>query len=468
MNHLLKINITDFKRIQVIRKFTKLIVTFLVNVFNIFLKNRFLLINNSLAILYVSAVFATIYLVKILLNKGEMVMLQTVLRVFRDIFPESNEETKLFFSPGRVNLIGEHTDYNGGHVFPCALSIGTYAAARLRQDNQVNLYSTNFPDQPVSFLLDELFYKEKDGWGNYPKGVLAAFIDQGYKIGKGLDLLFYGNIPNGAGLSSSASLELAVSVVLNNFFSLSVEPVHMAKLSQKAENEFVGMNCGIMDQFAVAMGKKDHAVRLNCQTMEYQYSPLTLTNESIIIANTNKRRELSYSKYNERREECERALAALQTKLDIRSLGDVTIEQFEENQHLIVNPTDRKRAKHAVYENIRTIQAVDLLNKGDIQGFGQLMNQSHLSLRDDYEVSGRELDALAEAAWMQDGVIGSRMTGAGFGGCTVSIVKNEKIESFKENVGLLYKKETGLEADFYLVETGNGAGEIFNTENSVL
>ena len=371
------------------------------------------------------------------------------------------EEVREFFSPGRVNLIGEHTDYNGGHVFPCALSFGTYAVARLRKDRKIRLYSDNFKDLGIiEFDLDTLEYEEAHDWANYPKGVFKAFNDEGFAVRTGFEAFFFGNIPNGAGLSSSASIELAASVLLKGLFNLDVDMINMVKMSQSAENHFVGVNCGIMDQFAIGMGKVSKAVLLDCNTLKYEYAPVELDDASIIIANTNKRRGLADSKYNERRSQCERALSQLQKKLEINSLGELSIDEFEKNKHLIEDELDRKRAKHAVYENQRTLEAVKCLKIGNIEKFGQLMNESHISLRDDYEVTGEELDALVEAAWAEKGTIGSRMTGAGFGGCTVSIVKNDSIDGFIKNVGERYKERTGLIADFYIASIGDGAREI--------
>ena len=370
-------------------------------------------------------------------------------------------EIRAFFAPGRVNLIGEHTDYNGGHVFPCALDVGTTAIARKRQDRTLRFYSVNFPELGViESNLDSLAYKEEDHWANYPKGVADVFQKAGNKLTAGIDVLYYGNIPNGAGLSSSASIELATAVMLNELFKLRVDMVEMVKLGQKAENEFVGVNCGIMDQFASGMGKERHAILLDCQTLHFTYSPLSLKEQVLVIANTNKRRGLADSKYNERREQCERALEQLQVELKIDSLGDLSIEKFEENKHLILSETDRRRAKHAVYENQRTLAAVEKLNAGDIEGFGKLMNESHISLRDDYEVTGVELDALVEAAW-DEGAVGARMTGAGFGGCTINVVNKDDLERFIEKVGEKYGSTTELKADFYVVEVGAGAREIF-------
>ncbi|WP_461206175.1 galactokinase [Clostridium sp. DL1XJH146] len=379
---------------------------------------------------------------------------------FNTVF--GNKDVRVFFAPGRVNMIGEHTDYNGGNVFPCALSFGTYIIASKREDTRGRVYSLNFEDLGIiEFDINNLEYLKQDDWANYPKGVISEFKKNGFKIDKGFDVLFYGNIPNGAGLSSSASVELVTSVMLKGLFNVDVDMVSMVKMSQKAENEFVGVNCGIMDQFAIGMGKKDKAILLDCNTLEYKYTKLDLKDAAIVIANTNKRRGLADSKYNERRSECERALKQLQEKLNITSLGDLTEDEFEENKSLITNDVDRQRSKHAVYENRRVLKAVDALEGGDLVLFGQLMNETHISLRDDYEVTGVELDTLVDIAWREEGTIGSRMTGAGFGGCTVSIVKEDKVHSFIENVGKKYKEKIGYEADFYVAKVGDGARELF-------
>lgn len=378
--------------------------------------------------------------------------------LFNQSFGESENEIKCFHSPGRVNLIGEHTDYNGGYVFPCALSFGIYAVARKRNDNKIKFKSTNF-DLEVENDLENIKYQKEDGWANYPKGVIKAFSDSGLKLG-GLEVIFSGNIPNGAGLSSSAALELAMSVVLNELFDLNTDMLDMVKLSQKAENTFVGVNCGIMDQFAVGMGKKDKAMFLNCRTLEYTYAPIKLEGAKIVIANTNKKRGLADSKYNERRAECEEAVEDLKKVLNITCLSDVTVEEFEKNKKYIENEIVRKRAEHVIYENDRTLKAVEYLKNGDIKAFGELMNKSHNSLRDLYEVTGKELDTLVEEARKIEGTIGSRMTGAGFGGCTVSIVEDEAVEKFIKEVGENYTEKTGLTADFYIAEIGEGAGAI--------
>ena len=374
---------------------------------------------------------------------------------FNEVF---KKEKLYFFAPGRVNLIGEHTDYNGGHVFPCALSFGTHCVFCKRDDKKVRLYSLNFPEKGIIDAdLSSISYDKKQDWANYPLGVIKTLQNHGYNINQGFELMFWGDIPNGAGLSSSASIELATAVAMNKVFNLYIPQVELVKFCQEAENKFVGMNCGIMDQFAIGMGKEGCAVLLDCNTLNYEYAPLDLKGVSIVIMNTNKRRELADSKYNERRAECERALKELQRKLPIKSLGDLSIDEFEKNKELITNPTDRKRAKHAVYENQRTLQAVERLKAGDLKTFGKLMNESHISLRDDYEVTGKELDTLAEAAWQQPGVLGARMTGAGFGGCAIALVQDADVKHFIDNVGKIYREKTGLQADFYIASVGGPA-----------
>ena len=388
-------------------------------------------------------------------------MIKGLIEDFKTLYKYEGD-VKVFFSPGRVNLIGEHTDYNGGFVFPCALDFGTYAVAVKRNDNIFRMYSKNFENLGIiEFSLDRLINEPQDDWANYPKGVIKTFLEAGFNINSGFDVLFYGNIPNGAGLSSSASIELATSVILKDLLNLDVDMISMVKLSQKAENKFIGVNCGIMDQFAIGMGKKDNAILLDCNTLNYQYAPVVLNGASIVIANTNKKRGLADSKYNERRGSCEAAVKVLnENGIDIKYLGELSVERFNEIKHLITDEEQLKRATHAVTENERTKVAVEKLNAGDIEAFGQLMNQSHISLRDDYEVTGFELDSLVEAAWEAEGVIGARMTGAGFGGCTVSIVKDEFIESFKKSVGEKYTAKTGLVADFYVAKIGDGSRKL--------
>lgn len=383
-------------------------------------------------------------------------MKETILKKFEEVFGDT-KDVKLYFAPGRVNMIGEHTDYNGGHVFPAALTIGTYAAARKRDDRKLRFYSMNF--EKLGMLetsLDELKPDPAANWTNYPKGVMWAFEEKGMKIPQGMDIVLNGNIPNGSGLSSSASVEVLTGYILKDMFGFDVTNQDLALIGQFSENKFNGVNCGIMDQFSIAMGKKAHAIFLDTADLSYEYAPIELQDAKIVISCSNKKRGLGDSKYNERRSECETALAELQKVIDIKTLGDLTEEQFETHKDAIQDDIRRKRAKHAVYENQRTIKAVDALKKGDIVKFGELMNASHVSLRDDYEVTGVELDTLVEEAWKVEGVIGARMTGAGFGGCTVSIVKTDAIDRFIDKVGTAYKEKIGYAADFYVVELGDG------------
>ena len=383
-------------------------------------------------------------------------MKEIVLKKFEEVFGNV-EGVKVYFAPGRVNLIGEHTDYNAGHVFPCALTIGTYGAARVRTDRKLRFYSMNFGHLGVLEAdLDNLKPEKKADWTNYPKGVMWAFGEKGYQIPFGMDLLLNGNIPNGSGLSSSASVEVLTGYILRDLFGFDVSNQDLALIGQFSENNFNGVNCGIMDQFAIAMGKKDHAIFLDTADLSYTYAPVKLEGAKLVIACSNKKRGLGDSKYNERRSECETALSELQKVMDIKGLGELTEEQFEENKSAIKDPVRVRRAKHAVYENQRTVHAVEALQANDIVKFGQLMNASHVSLRDDYEVTGSELDTLVEEAWKVEGVIGSRMTGAGFGGCTVSLVKDEAIDTFIDQVGKAYLAKIGYAADFYVVEIGDG------------
>lgn len=367
---------------------------------------------------------------------------------------------RVFAAPGRVNLIGEHTDYNGGHVFPCALSFNTYAVAAPRADGHIRLSSLNFEKwPPVQADLHHIAYDKTQGWANYPLGVVWALQQRGHKL-QGFDILFWGDVPRGAGLSSSASIELATATALNALFGLAIPPVELAQIGQQAENQFVGMNCGIMDQFASAMGKANQAILLDCNTLHYEYAPLDLNGVSILLCNTNKPHNLIQSKYNERRAQSEQALHDLQTQLPIRALGELTEAQFDQYASLIQDPVCRRRAKHAVYENQRTLRAVQRLKEHDLQAFGQLMNASHISLRDDYEVTGPELDAMAEAAWQQPGVLGARMTGGGFGGCVVALVEDAQAEAFQQHTAQLYTAATGYTPLFYTAQAADGAREI--------
>lgn len=392
-------------------------------------------------------------------NAGEIK--NKVLDVFAGKFG-SSEGARVFFAPGRVNLIGEHTDYNGGHVFPCALTIGTYAAVKLRDDKTARFYSMNFEDEGVISLDLDKELKPSDDlkWVNYPAGIIWAFAEKGMRVPSGFDIVLYGNIPNGSGLSSSASVEVLMGFILKSLFGFEVSNIDLAKIGQYSENRFNGVNCGIMDQFAIAMGKKDCAIFLDTATLQYEYAPIKLTGCKLVIACSNKKRGLGDSKYNERRAECEKALSEIRTLVDVQSLGELDEATFGKVEMLIRDDVRAKRARHAVYENRRTITAVQALKRENIALFGQLMNASHESLRDDYEVTGIELDTLVDSARKQPGVIGSRMTGAGFGGCTVSIVKDECVDSFIEKVGAEYIEKIGYAADFYVVEIGDGPGEI--------
>lgn len=367
-----------------------------------------------------------------------------------------------YFSPGRVNLIGEHTDYNGGHVFPCALTLGTYGIMRKRSDSTMNFSSANVKKgHVVSVDMSDLKYDKKYSWANYPLGIVWALKEKGIELKTGFDMLIWGNIPNGSGLSSSASIEVLMGKMIQDLYDIkSLSMLDLALIGQYSENNFNGCNCGIMDQFAVAMGKKDNAMFLDTSDLSYQYAPINLKDEKIVIINSKVKHSLVDSAYNERRSQCATALQELQQELDIGTLGDLDIDTFEANKGLIKDDIVKKRAKHAVYENQRTIEAVNALKRNDVESFGKLMNESHISLRDDYEVSCPEIDVLVEIAWATEGVVGSRITGGGFGGCTVSIVKNDAIDELKNRVKEEYPKKTGLDAEVYIVDIGDGARRI--------
>lgn len=373
------------------------------------------------------------------------------------------EPERVYFSPGRINLIGEHTDYSGGHVFPCAISLGTYGAYASRVDQTVQLYSANVPDQgTVSFQIDALTYRQADGWTNYAKGMLYELVQAGFKLTHGFDLYIHGNLPDGAGLSSSASLELLMGTIARDAFKLSVSQLALVKMGQKTENDYIGVNSGIMDQFAVGMGKADQAILLDTNTMKYQYSPVKLGQYLIVIMNTNKRRELQDSKYNQRRSECEAALAKLQQGLPIKALGDLDKDRFDQAAYLIDDAVLLRRARHAVFENQRALQAAVALQNNDLATFGHLINASHVSLHYDYEVTGKELDTLVAAAWRQPGVLGARMTGAGFGGCAIALVKKNQVPAFKAAVGDTYQNEIGYQPTFYVAQIADGPRDLTN------
>ncbi len=390
-----------------------------------------------------------------------MIMKEKLLKKFAELFGNA-DGAGFYFSPGRVNLIGEHTDYNGGHVFPCALTIGTYGIARKRTDRKIHFYSMNLDRfGVVEASLDELINQDAYGWANYPLGVAWAFQEKGHTLDTGFDMVIWGNIPNGSGLSSSASLEVLTGVILCSLYHITdLSMVDIALIGQYSENHFNGCNCGIMDQFAVAMGKKDNAIFLDTSTLHYEYAPVKLKDARIVIVNSKVKHSLVDSAYNDRRQECTDALAALKTVADIETLGDLTVEEFEKYKHVLTDPILEKRARHAVAENQRTIEAVAALKADNIARFGELMNQSHVSLRDDYEVSCEEIDILVDLAWKIPGVIGSRITGGGFGGCTVSIVENDAVDDFIRSIGASYKEKVGHEAEFYTVDIGEGAGEL--------
>ena len=360
-----------------------------------------------------------------------------------------------FFAPGRVNLIGEHTDYNGGYVLPCALTIGTYVAIRKRKDKSIKFVSLNQDSSIYKLSIDNVELVNNK-WVNYPLGIVWTLNKRGVSFDCGFEMLVYGNIPEGAGLSSSASLEIVTCFALNTLYNLKLSNQDIALISQFAENNFIGMKCGIMDQFASAMGKKNHAIFLDTESLSFEYVPINLDGMSLIITNTNKKHKLTDSEYNKRRDECNEALKALQLRHNIKNLCDFSIEEFEMNKNEISSEVARKRAKHVIYENTRTKKAVELLKNNDYINFGKLMNESHISLRDDFEVTGMELDTLVEEALKVPGVIGSRMTGAGFGGSTISIVKNEDIQNFKYHVGSSYKEKIGYDCTFYIVSVGDG------------
>ena len=377
---------------------------------------------------------------------------------FFEKYGDRKNQPALYFSPGRVNLIGEHTDYNGGFVFPCALNYGTYLVIRKTPGKILKFSTLNF-NEDSEIEIKGLFVKKSEKWINYPLGVINEFLKEGVEI-SGMDFLYFGDVPNGAGLSSSASIEMVTAVAINEFFNVGFDRLKLVKMSQRAENQFVGMNCGIMDQFSVGFGKKEHAIFLNCDDLSYEQIPIILNDCNLIITNTNKRRGLTDSKYNERRAECDKAVELLQAYKPIRNLSQLTPDEIPLLEKYIKDPVVRKRAKHVISENGRVTEAVKVLKENNIIRFGELMNQSHDSLKDDYEVTGMELDTLVYEGRKLPGVIGIRMTGAGFGGCTVSIVKKKDKENFIDKLSGAYQKITGLVADFYLPEIGDGAGRI--------
>ena len=384
--------------------------------------------------------------------------IQFLKNTFLEKYGKNDNKILVFFAPGRVNLIGEHTDYNGGFVLPCALSFGTYLLVRVSDKPEMEFSSVNF-DFSTKIGFENLSKKVGEEWINYPLGVIDQFVKQGVEP-KGAQFLYYGNIPNGAGLSSSASIELVTAFALNKLLNANINITELIKLSQKAENEFVGVNCGIMDQFAVGRGEKNHTIFLDCSTLNYELVPFNQGEYKLVIIDSNKQRKLADSKYNERVSECIKAVNYLNNRLNIKNLSELSLKEFNENQDLIPDEIIKKRARHVISENDRVLSAVEALKNNDLFTFGKLMNSSHDSLRFDYEVTGNELDTLVDEARNIEGVIGARMTGAGFGGCTVNLIKSDNIENFRKILGQNYKERTGLKADFYLPEIGDGVKQL--------
>ncbi len=383
-------------------------------------------------------------------------MIKTLKEAFEKQFGAG--EVNEYFSPGRVNLIGEHIDYNGGLVFPCALSIGTYAVARKNNSNAVTCASLNI-DGVHSFDINDLEYKKEDGWSNYVKGVVKYLGDEGAKL-TGFDVIFYGNIPNSSGLSSSASLEVLTATLVCDMTDFTMDKVELVKLCQRVENNFIGVNSGIMDQFAVAFGKENMAISLDCNSLDYDYAPLDISDYKLVIGNTNYKRGLADSKYNERRAECEKGLEILQKEFKVNNLCQLHPEQLDDCKKLINDEMIYRRVKHVITENERVKEALKSLNEGNLDVFGALMNASHDSLRHDYEVTGEALNVIVEEARKIDGVLGARMTGAGFGGCSVALVDENNIDEFISKVGENYEARTGLKAEFYVVNVGDGAKKL--------
>lgn len=399
---------------------------------------------------------------------GDIYMLTEIYSVFSKIFG-SGSTPQAFFSPGRVNLIGEHTDHEGGYVFPCAIDFGIYSLARRNSTGSLRLYSMNFDGEyssPFEIAYSDIHEKLTGPrtWVNYPLGITSVLTKHGYSLSSGLDILYNGNLPDGAGLSSSAALEVLTVRIFSDILGLNIDGVKAALFSQEAENNFVGMHCGIMDQFAVSMGKKNNAILLNCSTLDYSYAPLELGDCKIIITNSNVPHSLVGSEYNLRRTQCEAALSDIRKAKDISCLCDFTEHELDEYSYCVKDPVTLRRAVHAVSENARAKRAAQALKAGDLHTFGRLMNASHVSLRDNYEVTVPELDVLASLAWELPGVIGSRMTGGGFGGCTVSIVESAMAENFVETVGREYEAKTGRKASFYTTGSADGAGRIASAQ----
>ncbi|WP_317619051.1 galactokinase [Bombilactobacillus folatiphilus] len=361
-----------------------------------------------------------------------------------------------YFAPGRINLIGEHLDYNGGYVLPCAISLGTYAAVGKRDDSLMRVYSQNFADSGIGQIdLQNLQLPAQENWLRYVQAMIQVLVQQGHPLAHGLDILIQGDLPNSSGLSSSASLELLIGTILNQEFQLQIEPEQLARDGQIVENDYLGVNSGMMDQYAIALGQKDQALLLNTKTLTYEYVPLQLHDHQIIIMNTNQPRTLAGSQYNQRRKDCETALKILQQHVKIADLCDLTPAQLDEYSSLLTQPPLLTRVQHAVSENQRVLRAKQVLQQGDLNTFGRLLNASHVSLEQDFEVSGEALDTLVHAAWQQ-GILGARMTGAGFGGCAIALVPQKQVADFIAQVGQIYQAKMGRSADFYVAQSAAG------------
>jgi galactokinase len=387
-----------------------------------------------------------------------MTVKEKIISAFTELYGEGNEVIRVYFAPGRVNLIGEHTDYNNGYVFPCALTFGTYLAVRPTNRPFLEFHSHGF-EYNVKIPLQSAYRKESTEWINYPLGIIETLRQEG-KVSGGLQLYYRGDIPSAAGLSSSASIEMVTAFALNDVYKWKYTIPDLIRISKKAENEFIGVNCGIMDMFSIGQGKAGHAIFLDCGTLNFQLVPANITGHKLVIINTNKKRGLGESKYNERVEECQRALNFLSKSLKANSLGEISLIDFRQNEHLITDAIIKKRARHVITENQRVLDAVKALKSNDFITFGQLMNDSHASLRDDYEVTGFELDSLVNIMQRQDGVLGARMTGAGFGGCALAFVNEHCLEKFLDEVTASYHNKTGLRAGVYLPEIGDGVKRI--------
>ena len=387
--------------------------------------------------------------------------MNAMINEFSSRFGKSPEH--IFFCPGRVNLIGEHIDYNGGKVMPCAISLGTYLAISKNKDKLLRFHSLNFPET-IELHLQENYSKTGKTWFNYPLGMINELIEDGNLI-SGLDMLFNGNLPIGAGLSSSASIEVLTGFALNQLFGMKISNKDIALMGKKVENEFIGVNSGIMDQFAVAMGKKDKAILLDCDSLDYEYLPFETGEYILAIINSNKQRTLADSKYNERFAECGKALKALKKELNVTHLCDIDLNTFEEHRHLIDDPVLQKRALHVISENFRVGEARDALKSNDHINFGKLMYASHRSLKDWYEVSGKELDTIIEFCKTYEDCIGARMTGAGFGGCAIALIKKNKFDDFSSKLSSYYQQKIGYKPEVFASEIGDGVRQLKKTVN---